>query len=298
MKKAILAIVLIIIGLILSLKGYAWINTNFKDARIPQLENKEALPTPQADQKDNVIPVGELMPLDILGRSDKLSQDQWATMQKWRTNVKQMALENTGNLYLNGTGKNPQVALTFDDGPDEEFTSKVLDVLKQYKVPGTFFFKGNQLDQYASMVKRAYDEGNLVESHAYSHQELDKMSRPDIEKEIAASDKAFERIIGVQPAMIRPPFGAINNDVLDVCKKKEERVILWSIDTLDWSQSEPKHIAQNVLENVRPGDIILMHCKGREATVQTLTQIIKGLQQKGYEMVDLSVLLKIPAYKQ
>jgi peptidoglycan/xylan/chitin deacetylase (PgdA/CDA1 family) len=265
--------------------------------RTPQLENNETISPPKVEQNDN-SPGEETRVLDILGNSDNLSPQEWTAMQAWRKNVQQMASENAASLFLNGSSPKAQVALTFDDGPDEEFTARVLDVLKQYNVPATFFFKGNQLDRYASVAKRAYEEGNLIASHAYSHQELDKMSAPDIEKEIVASDKAFERVLGVQPAMIRPPFGAINQDVLEVCSNNQEKVILWSIDTLDWSQPEPDHIAQNVLRNVRPGDIILMHsCKDREATVQALPQIIVGLQQKGYELVDLSKLLKIPAYK-
>ncbi len=298
MKRALIAIVLIITAGVVGLKGYAWINTNFRDSSTPQYENQEPSPSSTADGKDDVASVEELKVLDILGTSNKLSQQQWAAMLKWRNNVKQMALANQGSLYLNGKGEKARVALTFDDGPDEEFTGKVLDVLKQYNIHATFFFKGNQLDRYASVAKRAYAEGNIVASHAYSHQELDEMIPQDIEKEILASDKAFERIIGVQPAMIRPPYGAINNDVLKVCGNQQEKVILWSIDTLDWSQQDPDHIAQNVLGNVRPGDIILMHsCKDQQSTVQALPKVIKGLQQKGYDMVDLSVLLAIPPYK-
>ncbi|MEN6461771.1 MAG: polysaccharide deacetylase family protein [Syntrophomonas sp.] len=287
MKKVLLASALIIICLALGL--------NF---RTPQLENNETISPPKAVDHNNNTSKEEARVLDILGNSDNLSPQEWTAMQAWRKNVQQMASENTASLFLNGSSPKAQVALTFDDGPDEEFTTRVLDVLKQYHVPATFFFKGNQLDRYASVAKRAYEEGNLIASHAYSHQELDKMSAPDIEKEIVATDKAFERVLGVQPAMIRPPFGAINQDVLEVCSNNQEKVILWSIDTLDWSQPEPDHIAQNVLKNVRPGDIILMHsCKDREATVQALPKIIEGLQLKGYEMVDLSKLLKIPAYK-
>jgi peptidoglycan/xylan/chitin deacetylase (PgdA/CDA1 family) len=293
-----LAIFLIIAGGFVGLKGYVFINANFRDSSTPQYEDKELTPAPPVDVKDNIPSVEELRVLDILGNSDKLSPKQWASMLEWRNTVKQIAAANRGSLFINGKGGKSRVALTFDDGPDEQYTAQVLDILKQYKVPGTFFFKGNQLDRYASVVKRAYAEGNLVASHAYSHQELDKMSPQDIEKEIAASDKAFERIIGVQPAMIRPPYGAINNDVLKVCENKQERVILWSIDTLDWSQPNSVHIAQNVLANVRPGDIILMHStKDSPATVQALPQIIEGLRKKGYDMVDLSVLLEIPAYK-
>jgi peptidoglycan/xylan/chitin deacetylase (PgdA/CDA1 family) len=293
MKKFLLVSSLIVIFLAVGFVLHGWI----RNSDIPHHEKKETISHDKIEQNDSSTKE-EPRVLDILGNSDNLSPNEWAAMQSWRKNVAQMALENKGSLFLNGSSERAQVALTFDDGPDEEYTARVLDVLKQYNVHATFFFKGNQLDNYAFVAKRAYEEGNLVASHAYSHQELDEMSAPDVEKEIAATDEAFERVIGVQPGMIRPPFGAINQNVLEVCSNNQEKVILWSIDTLDWSQPEPDHISQNVLKNVRPGDIILMHsCKDREATVQALPQIIKGLQQKGYEMVDLSVLLKIPPYK-
>jgi peptidoglycan/xylan/chitin deacetylase (PgdA/CDA1 family) len=297
LKKALIVIIFIIIGLFAGGYGYAWVNANRVDSRTSPNKQPAEVQTPSSPQPQDTPPE-TVKPLEILGESDKLTEAQWVAMQQWRQTVQQMAATHPDSLYLNGSGAKKQVALTFDDGPDEALTGAVLDVLKQYEVTGTFFFKANQLTKYPAVVKRAYQEGNQIASHAYSHQELDKMSPADIEKEIVASDKAFEQVLGVQPAMIRPPFGAINTDVLQVCRNSGEIIILWSIDTLDWSQKEPDHIAKNVLNNVRPGDIILMHsCKDQEATVQALPQIIAGLQQKGYDLVDLATLLTSPAYK-
>ena len=297
MKKAIIVIIFIIIGLFAGGYGYAWVNANRVDSRTSPNKQPAEVQTPSSPQPQDTPPE-TVKPLEILGESDKLTRVQWAAMQQWRQTVQQMAAAHPGLLYLNGSGAKKQVALTFDDGPDEALTGAVLDVLKKYEVTGTFFFKANQLTKYPAVVKRAYQEGNQIASHAYSHQELDKMSPADIEKEIVASDQAFEQVLGGQPAMIRPPFGAINTDVLQVCRNSREIIILWSIDTLDWSQAEPDHITKNVLDNVRPGDIILMHSsKDQEATVQALPQIIAGLQQKGYDLVDLATLLASPAYK-
>ena len=297
-KKVALASLVIIIVLLAAWQGYTWRNTRPGQSVNPQPENHETIAPPAPNEPngaDQAIPVRVL---DILGRSDKLTTPEWTAMQQWRSSVKQIATENPTTVFINGSGAKPEVALTFDDGPEDVITPQVLDILREYRITATFFFKGNQLDHYTGVVKQAYTDGNLIASHAYSHQELDKMNQTDIDKEIVASDRAFKRVIGVVPAMIRPPFGSINQDVLNVCQNQQEKIILWSIDTLDWSEPEPEHIAKNVLDNVRPGDIILMHSvKDQEATVQALPLIIRGLQAKGYTMVNLSELLKIPAYK-
>lgn len=264
----------------------------------PTQGNQSSISPEQGSKNADANQEDILLVYDILGKSNNLSSDQWNAMQQWRNEAKAAAVKYPGQVFINGDNERMQVALTFDDGPDETITPQVLDILKQYQVKATFFLKGNQLNKYPDLVKKIYANGNQIASHAYSHQELNKINKDDIDKEIIASDQAFIRTIGSVPAMIRPPFGAINQDVLDICGQEEEKVILWSIDTLDWSQPEPAHIAQNVLDNVRPGEIILLHsCKDRDATVQALPTIIEGLQEKGYQMVTLSELLQLPAYK-
>lgn len=298
MKKMVLASVIIIaFGLIVWL-GYSRMNARPAPSGTPQPGEQTNVNPPVPDQTGQEEQTIQPRVLDILGRSNRLTAQQWQAMQQWRSDVRQIVLDNPAAIYINGNPAKPEVALTFDDGPDDVITPQVLDVLNQYKVSGTFFFKGNQVDKYAAIVKQAYNAGYLVASHAYSHQELNKMNQTDIDKEIIATDKAFRRVIGVAPALIRPPFGAVNQDVLTVCGKENEKPVLWSIDTLDWSQQEAGNIAANVLNNVRPGDIILMHSVGgQESTVQALPSIITGLQARGYVMVDVATLLNLPAYK-
>lgn len=304
MRKVLIGGLLISIILIVLWQVNIW--ERAKNAPIipsPQQESSEINSSPQSSGQNNTGQnnAEQNNPpkvFDILGTSNKLTSQQWKDMQEWRSNVKNFTVIHPQDVFINGQGSLPQVALTFDDGPDNVITPKVLDVLKQHQIHGTFFFVGNKVNNYSTVVKRALAEGNQVASHAYSHQELNKMNQADIKKEFVASDKALNQVLGLKPAMIRPPFGAINQDVLDVCKAEQEKIILWSIDTLDWSQPEPEHIAKNVLDNVRPGEIILMHSsQGHEATVNALPLIIKGLQQKGYQMVTLSELLKEAAYK-
>lgn len=299
MKKGIIIALLIIIIPIAIWQVYEWKDLQLHERETPSKQHGgSTLPSQPGEDNTNPVQSEPAKVLDILGQSDNLSVQQWSAMQTWRKDAKRSAEENPQLLFINGKGSKRQVALTFDDGPDGTVMPEVLNVLKQYQVQATFFVKANQIVNYRDLTKRAYTEGNQIASHAYSHQELDKMNGEDIRKEIVASDQAFERVLGVQPAMIRPPFGAINQTVLAVCEQEQEKVILWSIDTLDWSQPEPEHIARNVLDNVRPGEIILMHsCQNREASVKALPIIIQGLQEKGYEIVLLSELLELPAYK-
>ncbi|MGE5416993.1 MAG: polysaccharide deacetylase family protein [Acidobacteriota bacterium] len=281
------------------------------NAAKPNKEAKSQVSKPEQEQKQESRPkqVSDKPPeqakpnpvetvLPILGRSNQLTAKQVAAMQDWRSDSVLTARAYPGQVYVNGPASRKQVCLTFDDGPDLINTPKILDVLKEYKVNGNFFFKGNRVIKYADVVKRADREGSLVLSHAYSHQELNKMNAYDIDKEIWASDKTFNEIIGKVPALIRPPFGSVNNDVINECSSNGERIILWSIDTLDWSQMERENIAANVLDNIRPGDIILMHSdEDKGETAAALPDIIKGLRSKGYSIVTLSEMLGVPAYK-
>ncbi|MGE5417252.1 MAG: polysaccharide deacetylase family protein, partial [Acidobacteriota bacterium] len=237
--------------------------------------------------------------LPILGDSDQLTTQQKKSMADWRQEVRDFTRVNQGKIFINGPQTDKMVCLTFDDGPDDIVTPQIIAILNYYQVKGNFFFKGNQVRKYQEVVKQAYEDGHLVLSHAYSHQELNKMNGHDIDKEIWATDKVFDEVLGIKPALMRPPFGAVNQDVLNEADHNGDKLILWSIDTLDWSQKDKENIAQNVLRNVRPGEIILMHCnQDKQATADALPLIIEGLSERGYQIVSLSEMLQVPAYKE
>lgn len=266
-------------------------------------ENEDPLPsenpgTNETDPDSQKTGTGASRIYNILGKSNNLSEEQQKNMNKWRSDIVKFAGDNPGLVFINGFTSDKMVCLTFDDGPDDEITPQVLNILKRYHVKASFFFVGNKLEQHPDVVQRAYQDGHLVLSHSWSHQQLNLMERQEIKREIQLTEDKLYELIGQRPAFIRPPFGEIDGKVADVVKSKNGKVILWSIDTLDWSQREKNNIINNVTENVRPGDIILMHCDGdKTETVNALPEIITSLREKGYQFVDLGEMLKINPYQ-
>lgn len=234
----------------------------------------------------------------ILGRSNKLSQKQVENMEKWRVDVVNIAKKNPDEVYINGSPDSKMVALTFDDGPDSIIMPQILEILKQHGVNGSFFLIGENVQKNASVVKKAYNEGNLVLSHSFSHPDLTTLTAEGIKNQLTNSESAIFKVVGKKPAIFRPPYGAVNDQVIESAKLNGDKIIIWSIDTLDWSQKEKTNIIKNVINNVRSGEIILMHCNEDKAmTAAALPEIIDTLKAEGYNIVTLDKLLNIPAYK-
>jgi peptidoglycan/xylan/chitin deacetylase (PgdA/CDA1 family) len=264
-------------------------NTNTAKTKDEQSSQETSTP----EEKPNV-----LEPYTILGVSNKLSEKEKSAMAVWRDKIVKLAKKNAGAMVISGSSNKKMVALTFDDGPDAKITPKVLDVLKQNDVKGNFFFIGEKVGQNKDVVKRAFSDGNLVLSHSFNHPDLSTKSEADIDKQIKDTENAIFNVIGKKPALIRPPYGETNDAVLKEASRNDLRIIIWSIDTLDWSQREKDNITKNVLDNVRPGEIILMHSnEDKKVTLEALPDIISGLKAKGYSIVTLSEMLGVNAYK-
>jgi peptidoglycan/xylan/chitin deacetylase (PgdA/CDA1 family) len=234
--------------------------------------------------------------LDITGTSNQLSPNAWKSMQKWRKDIVSFSRGHE-HIYINGPNKK-KVALTFDDGPDESITPAILDILKQYNVKGSFFYSGSEVEKFPDIVKRTYSEGHLVLSHSYHHVDLTTLTKEKLRLELEMAGKAVKEVIGMEPAILRTPYGETNGLVADIAKEEGYSIVLWSIDTLDWSQKESENIVKNVLENVRNGDIILMHSDSeKNETAKALPKMIEELKERNIDIVDLENLLSIEAYK-
>lgn len=256
---------------------------------------KEPVPQQSLDSPKKEISFGYL---SILGNSKNLTPKQKEEMDIWRKDIVEFAKTNKDIVYINGPRGKKEVALTFDDGPDGVITSGVLDILKAKNVNGSFFFIGKNIDLYPETVKRAFNEGNLVLNHSLNHLDLSKKNPEVIINEIKGNEEKIYSLINKRPAIVRPPFGAINQQEADQLKKLNCKVVIWSIDTLDWSQKDSSNITKNVLDNLRDGDIILMHSNSdKKATLEALPGIIEGIQNKGYSIVTLDKLLNINPYK-
>ena len=234
--------------------------------------------------------------LEIKGKSNRLSDSAWEKMLEWREQIVDFS-KGQENVFVNGPNKK-MVALTFDDGPDEATTPGVIDILEKYDVIGNFFFVGSNVKKYSAVVKNAFDKGHLVLNHSYNHVDLAKLANEEIQSEIDKTNAAIESVIGKRPALIRPPFGETDDQVAEIAKEGGYSVVLWSIDTLDWSQKEADNIVKNVMDNVRNGDIILMHTTSQtNETKKALSKIIEELQKRKIEIVGLDTLLNVAAYQ-
>ncbi|SDN84837.1 polysaccharide deacetylase family protein [Acetanaerobacterium elongatum] len=220
---------------------------------------------------------------EICGKSNKLSAKAVENMRKWRADAKAYGEQYPATVFLNDQPQSNTVYLTFDDGPDDTITPKVVDILAENNVCGNFFFVGREIKKHEDVVKKAYANHNFVGSHCFSHTRLTSMTSEQIKKEITDTNELIKGITGSAPSFVRPPYGDINDSVIADFEALNLKIILWSIDTLDWSQREVANIVKNVSENLRPGDIILMHSNGdKTKTAKALPEVIQVIKDKGY----------------
>ena len=179
-----------------------------------------------------------------------------------------------------------RVFLTFDDGPSP-VTSKILDILKQENVKATFFILGSNVDSRKDVVKRMYEEGHLIGNHTYTHCNLSKLETGEAKKELEQTDTVIEKITGKQPVFVRAPYGELPVD----SEQDLNRIYIgWTVDPLDWMTEDAGAVVKTVVEEINPGDVILLHdCY--PSSVQAAIRIVDLLQGKGYEFVTVDHLI-------
>ena len=183
----------------------------------------------------------------------------------------------------------PVVALTFDDGPNASSTPILLDGLKERKVRATFFLIGENVEkgENEKIVKRMYEEGHLIGNHTYTHCNLSKLETGEAKKELEQTDTVIEKITGKQPAFARAPYGELP---VDSEQDLSRMYIGWTVDPLDWMTEDAGAVVKIVVEEINPGDIILLHdCY--PSSVQAAIRIVDLLQGKGYEFVTVDHLI-------
>ncbi|MBQ9960593.1 MAG: polysaccharide deacetylase family protein [Firmicutes bacterium] len=187
------------------------------------------------------------------------------------------------------TGK--MVALTFDDGPGP-YTQRIVDCLAKNNARATFFVLGQNVGRYPSAVKSAYNNGNEIASHSYSHPMLYNLSTDGILSQMKRTDDAVAKVIGKATNLMRPPGGGINNTVKSTVGKP---IIMWSIDTLDWKTRDKVQTINSVMSKVRDGDIILLH-DIHKPTMEAVLELIPMLKNEGYQLVTVSELARSKGY--
>lgn len=203
-------------------------------------------------------------------------------------------------LYHQGAGGEHQVALTFDDGPDPEWTPQILDILKAANVKAAFFLVGVNAEKYPGLVKRIVNEGHEIGNHTYYHPNLALAWPEHVRLELNATQLLLETITGRATTLFRPPYAADTQPSqiselmpLQIAQELNYLVVLENIDPQDWAKPGADIIVQRVKQQRRDGSIILLHDAGgnRSQTVAALPRLLDWLRTRGDTIVPLSTLL-------
>lgn len=184
------------------------------------------------------------------------------------------------------------VALTFDDGPSE-YTDELLDELAQVQAPATFFVLGRNVSKYPKTLERMVSDGHQIGSHSYAHQDITTLTREGIEHEVDWTIEAIQEAAGVTPTVFRPPYGAqgaVYNRLIPA------PLVLWDVDTLDWSHHDPAQTIAITLDEAQPGSVILLH-DIHQTSVAAVPELVQKLRDQGYTLVTIDELFANTDFK-
>jgi cellulose synthase/poly-beta-1,6-N-acetylglucosamine synthase-like glycosyltransferase/peptidoglycan/xylan/chitin deacetylase (PgdA/CDA1 family) len=202
-------------------------------------------------------------------------------------------------------GAHHSVAITFDDGPDPQWTPKVLDILKAEHAPGTFFVPGDQASTQPSLLARIYREGHEIGNHTWSHPDVRNLSPLQLQTELNMTERLLAAQLGVTPLLFRPPYSVdvepqadYQARTLEAAQAMGYLIVGAGIDPRDWATS-PKPSAKEIVDSVihqlnkHEGNIILLHDGGgdRQETVRALPMLIHKMREAGYTIVPVAQLL-------
>ena len=209
-----------------------------------------------------------------------------------------------GKVCSNGNRSRRQIALTFDDGPNEPYTSQVLNILMQYGVKATFFFIGQNAQRHPEVCQRVLAEGNVIGNHSYHHYRLLWLRwGKAAAREIDLARQVIYEAAGCQPELFRPPHGFRTPWLMHTIRRLGYKVVTWDNMTSDWKGNKSaKEIVQNIVKRVRPGSIIVLHdgrgtreSYDRNQMLRALPQIIEELRRRGFDFVTIPEFIRSEA---
>lgn len=201
-------------------------------------------------------------------------------------------VQKHGAIFLGDTSQK-ELYLTFDNGYENGYTPKILDILKEKKVPAAFFITGHYVKDQPDLVKRMAEEGHLIGNHSWSHPDMSGISDVQIREELAKVKKQVTELTGQKEMdYLRPPRGIFNERVLAISKESGYTNVFWSIAYKDWDtkvQRGSQFAYDQVMAQLHPGAVILLHSVSKDNT-EALGRIIDDARQKGYEFKSLPQL--------
>ncbi|SCG83396.1 putative protein ylxY [Proteiniborus sp. DW1] len=198
---------------------------------------------------------------------------------------------NIDDVYYKGTIDEKLIAFACNVDWGNECIPGMLDIFRENNIKITFFVTGRWAEKNPELLKKIYENGHEIGNHGYFHRDYDKLNYEDNRDEINKADKVITDILGIKSVYFAPPSGAYNKETIKAANELGYKVIMWSIDTIDWRKDSTKDkIINRVISKHHNSAIVLMHPK--EETVKALPVIIQNLKDKGYQIGAVSDIIK------
>jgi len=200
------------------------------------------------------------------------------------------------SLHANKSINENWVSITFDDGPNTEYTSEVLTLLKKYDAKATFFCIGKQIEKHPKVLERIIEEGHSIGNHTYSHSKsFGFFSAQKVKEELLKTKALVKDLTGLNMNLFRPAFAVTNPMIEKAVKELNLKSIGWSVRSLDTTARSQKTILKRITSKVSKGDIILLHDTSKK-TIAVLERLLVFLEEKNLQSVTVERLLEIEAY--
>ncbi len=181
------------------------------------------------------------------------------------------------------------ISLTFDDGPNPPYTSRILDILKRHKIKAIFFLLGHNVKLHPKTALRIKKQGHIIGNHTFSHRDLRRLTKIKIKEQIIKTEEVFLDVLGIKPTLFRAPYGFYNKKASDIIKNRGYKIVGWDIDPEDWKNPPAKTIVDKVISEAKDKSTIILHDgsnirqgRSRRQTTTALEIIIKKLKNKGF----------------
>lgn len=199
--------------------------------------------------------------------------------------------------YCHADTAEKEIALSFDDGPNREFTPQALSILAHYNAPATFFVVGKNIQGNEDILKQIDADGHSIGNHTYTHSFfVDFKSARGFKNELNQTANAVFKVIGKHMKLFRPPYGVTTPHLAKASNLLGYKIVGWSIRSFDTTADSAHGISRRVQKQIKPGAIILFHDTS-DKTIHALKQTLKFAQENGYRIVTIERLLKIKAYE-
>ena len=294
LKKALIVIAIILLIAAIGVGVYFLTKLNSDNTEAPEVDNipeqvvseapPEEEPKPDTEKPDAEKPVGKIYDLSSIGTSIAMY-----AMASVAEPIEEIRNELRVATFVGSEldPNKPMIALTFDDGPHATNTMRVLDALESVGGRATFFVLGELIDGKSDVLKRASDMGCEIGNHSFDHSNFTKLNAAQMQQQLSSTSELVKNATGKTTALVRVPYGSVNATIRSAVGAP---MIGCSLDTRDWESRNADKVVAKVLNNVKDGDIIIMH-DIYSSTADAVERIVPELVKRGYQLVTVSELM-------